>query len=77
MHAGVRANGYALLASDPLEEPDLESLDFDDPESEDEPEPDEPDELDESDDDEEEEEEVDSFDFSLDAPFDEDRLSVL
>jgi hypothetical protein len=68
-----RSGAQALLAG-ALD--DDESVDdFDEPESEDP----EPEELDESDEEEEEveDEEVDSFAFSLDAAFDDDRLSVL
>jgi hypothetical protein len=74
----ARPGTYALLASEPLDELDPDEPESDDffsddlfseeePESDDEPDPEEPD----------PEEEVDSLDFSFDAAFEEDRLSVL
>jgi hypothetical protein len=71
-------SSYALLASEPLDDPDEDSFaGFDEPES-DEPDPEEPDpdELEESEED-DDDEDVDSFDFSFEAPFDDERLSVL
>jgi hypothetical protein len=86
LHRGGRRHfsGYALLASELLEpEPDEPlSDDFDEDESEPEGEPDEPDEPEESepeldDPESEDDEDDDSFERSLEAPFDEERLSVL